>query len=117
MSETVLVQPDAPVTITEAAAQRLRAIAAKDPTAQVMRLAVNAGGCSGFSYDIRMEPAPEAGDIIVERDGAVVAIDPICVELVQGSSVDWVEELIGAQFKISNPKAVAACGCGVSFSI
>ena len=83
----------------------------------LLRVSVEGGGCSGFQYrfDLVQEPAPD--DLLVERDGARVIIDPVSLGFVQGSEIDFVDGLIGAQFKINNPNVTAACGCGTSFSI
>lgn len=80
-------------------------------------MAVDGGGCSGFQYDINVAPAPNADDLIVERDGARLFIDPVSLPFLLGAEVDWVDELIGASFKVKNPNARSSCGCGVSFSI
>jgi iron-sulfur cluster assembly protein len=101
------------VTLSAAAAARINAIAAGGG----LRVAVEGGGCSGFSYQIDLAPGPDADDIIVERDGARVFVDPVSIAFLKGSEVDWVEELIGASFKVKNPNAKSSCGCGVSFSV
>lgn len=107
----------AEITMSEAAARRIRAIAAGEGAGAGLRVSVLGGGCSGFSYDLQLAKAPEPDDLVVERDGARLFVDPVGLELIAGSEVDWVEELIGASFKIKNPNAKAACGCGVSFSV
>lgn len=115
MSEAATIQT--PVSLSASAARRIREIAAADPGVAGLRIAVEGGGCSGFQYDIQTAPAPAPDDLVIERDGAKLFVDPIGVDLMAGSEVDWVEELIGAAFKIRNPNARSSCGCGVSFSV
>ena len=105
------------ITISPRAAKRIVELVNADDAAQLFRVSVEGGGCSGFQYrfELGYEAAPD--DILVKRDGATVAIDPISATFVQGSEIDFVDELIGAQFKIHNPNATASCGCGTSFSI
>lgn len=105
------------VVVTERAAKRIAEIAASEPGSPALRIAVEGGGCSGFQYRIEMvgEAAPD--DIAIERDGARVLIDPVSIGYLTGSEIDFVDDLIGASFKIKNPNATAACGCGTSFSI
>jgi len=111
MSETT----ETPVTMSRSAAKRISAILADEP-GKVLRVAVEGGGCSGFSYSIDLGER-EAEDLVIERDGAVVVIDPTSLPFLEGSEIDFTEELIGAAFKIHNPNATAACGCGTSFSV
>jgi iron-sulfur cluster assembly accessory protein len=106
-----------PVSLSAAAAARIRQIATFDPAAAGLRLAVLGGGCSGFQYDIRVTAAPEADDLVIERDGAKLFVDAVSLDLLAGSELDWVDELIGAAFKVKNPNAKTGCGCGVSFSV
>ncbi|MES1202147.1 MAG: iron-sulfur cluster assembly accessory protein [Pseudomonadota bacterium] len=108
---------EAPLRLTEAAARRLNAIAADDPAVGGLRIAVEGGGCSGFQYDIQLAPAPAADDLVVERDGARVFVDPVSAPFLAGSEIDYVQEIIGASFKVKNPNAKTSCGCGVSFSV
>jgi iron-sulfur cluster assembly protein len=105
------------VALTAAAAQRIRSVLAGEAVNAGLRVAVEGGGCSGFQYDINIAPAPNADDLIVERDGARLFVDPVSLPFLLGSEVDWVEELIGASFKVRNPNATSSCGCGVSFSV
>jgi iron-sulfur cluster insertion protein len=82
-----------------------------------LRLAVDAGGCSGFQYRFAVEDAPAPDDIVVQEGPARVFVDPVSLELLAGAELDWTEALIGAHFAIKNPQAVSACGCGTSFSV
>lgn len=82
-----------------------------------LRVAVIGGGCSGFSYTFDFADAPDDDDLVIERDGATVVIDSTSLEFLNGSEIDFSDELIGAAFKINNPNATSGCGCGTSFSI
>lgn len=106
-----------PVTISAAAARQIGSILARESPGTVLRVAVNGGGCQGFSYEFAFAPAAEADDLVIERDGAKVVIDPVSLEYLQGSELDWVDALIGASFQIRNPNAKSACGCGTSFAL
>ena len=105
------------LTLTAAAAQRIRAIGQKEGRPLMLRVAVDGGGCSGFQYQFDLVEAGEADDLKVERDGAAALVDVISLALLKGSEIDYVDELAGADFKIRNPNAKSSCGCGVSFSI
>ncbi|MEO0883622.1 MAG: iron-sulfur cluster insertion protein ErpA [Pseudomonadota bacterium] len=105
------------VTLTESAAKRINAILAKQAGATMLRVSVDGGGCSGFSYKFDFEQDANSDDLIVERDGAKVAIDEMSLEFLRGSEIDFATELIGSAFKINNPNATASCGCGTSFSV
>lgn len=107
----------AQITLTETAATRINAILAKQAGATMLRVSVDGGGCSGFSYKFGFETAANADDLIIERDGAKVAIDEMSLEFLDGSEIDFSTDLIGAAFKINNPNATASCGCGTSFSV
>ena len=108
---------DPSITISERAAKRIVELVNADENAEIFRVAVEGGGCSGFQYRFELDKGAAPGDMLIERDGATVAIDPISAGLVTGSELDFVDELIGAQFTIHNPNATASCGCGTSFSI
>ena len=105
------------ISISGAAAKRVAEIVAGEPDKNALRVSVEGGGCSGFSYkfDLAAEPGPE--DLIIERDGATVLIDQVSVMYMTGSEIDFVDDLIGQSFQVRNPNATAACGCGTSFSI
>jgi iron-sulfur cluster assembly accessory protein len=109
--------PAQDVIVTERAARRIAEIAAADPASPLLRVSVEGGGCSGFQYRFDLVSTRAADDIIIERDGATVLIDPVSLPYMAGSEIDFVDELIGATFKIRNPNATASCGCGTSFSI
>ena len=103
--------------LTEAAANRVGAIARKQGKPAILRLSVEGGGCSGFQYRFDLAESPEAEDWISETDGVRLVVDRISLELVAGSTVDFVESLGGAAFRVENPNAAAGCGCGSSFGI
>ncbi len=105
------------VTLSDSAARRIAEIAAGDPATPVLRVAVEGGGCSGFQYKFDLVAAPETDDLVLEKAGARVAIDPVSLEYMAGSEIDFVDDLIGAAFKIRNPLATASCGCGTSFAL
>mgnify|MGYP000168010308 CR=1 FL=1 len=105
------------VTLSASAAKQINAIMAKQGAERFMRVAVEGGGCSGFQYKFDFDDAPKSDDILLERDGAKVLIDEMSLEFLSGSEIDYAHELIGSAFKIHNPNAVAACGCGTSFSV
>jgi iron-sulfur cluster assembly protein len=103
--------------LTAAAAARIKAVVAAEPPGAGLRVAVEGGGCSGFQYEIAVAPAANADDVVIERDGARLFVDPVSLPFLLGSEVDWVDELIGASFKVKNPNAKSSCGCGVSFAV
>jgi iron-sulfur cluster assembly accessory protein len=104
------------IELTERAAKRIHAILESEK-AGVLRISVEGGGCSGFSYKFDLDEAAADEDTLLERDGAKVAIDPASLPFLADCTIDFSDDLIGATFKIENPNATAACGCGVSFSI
>ena len=104
------------ITLSERAARRIVEILRAEDAA-LMRVSVEGGGCSGFQYrfDLVQDTAPD--DFLVERDGARVVVDPVSLGFVQGAEIDFVDDLIGASFKIKNPNVTVSCGCGTSFSV
>lgn len=105
------------VTLSEAAAKRIAAIVSADAEKQALRVSVEGGGCSGFSYKFDLDGQPAGDDIVISRDGATVLIDPMSLIYMAGSEIDFVDNLLGQSFQIKNPNAVASCGCGTSFSV
>jgi len=105
------------IILSAAAAAKIKEIAAAEPAGAGLRVAVDGGGCSGFQYEIALDGASKADDHVIERDGARLFVDPVSLPFLLGSEVDWVEDLIGASFKVKNPNAKSSCGCGVSFSV
>ena len=109
--------PARAIALTEGAARRIVELAKEKGGEAVLRLAVLAGGCSGFQYDFSLDARHADDDIAVERNGAKLLVDEVSLGLLGGAEVDYVEELIGASFEVRNPNANASCGCGVSFSL
>jgi len=105
------------VIVTAPAARRIAEIVAGEPSGTMLRVAVEGGGCSGFKYRYDLTQEAAADDIVIERDGAKVLIDPVSLEYLSGSQIDFVDDLIGASFQIRNPHATSSCGCGTSFSL
>ncbi len=108
---------DANISVSDRAANRIREILAGEAGQNALRVSVQGGGCSGFRYDFEIVAETNDDDLIIEKSGARVAIDPISVPYMAGSQIDYVDDLIGASFKITNPNATASCGCGTSFSL
>ena len=106
-----------PVTLSETAARRLQALSKTEGRPLMLRVAVEAGGCSGFSYKFDLIDQAEPDDLKIERDGASAVVDVVSLALLNGSEIDFVDELAGAEFRVRNPNARSSCGCGVSFSI
>ncbi len=113
MSEAAL---DEGVSISESAARRLKKILGGVEGA-ALRISVRGGGCSGFQYSFDIDRNKEPDDFIATRDGATVLVDPVSLELIKGSELDFIDDLMGQAFRVNNPNAVASCGCGVSFSV
>jgi iron-sulfur cluster assembly accessory protein len=107
----------ASVTVTERAAKRIAQIVANEPENNMLRVSVEGGGCSGFEYRFDLVSKVEPEDILIERAGAKVLVDPLSLTYLAGSEIDYVDDLMSASFKIKNPNATAACGCGTSFSV
>jgi iron-sulfur cluster insertion protein len=105
------------LTLTSAAANRIAKIAEKQTRPAILRLSVEGGGCSGFQYKFDLADTAEADDMVSETDGVKLVVDPVSLDLVGGSVVDFVESLGGAAFRVENPQAAAGCGCGSSFGI
>jgi len=105
------------LTLTPAAADRVGLIAGKQGRPAILRLSVEGGGCSGFQYKFDLADAAEDGDSVSETGGVKLVVDPVSLELIEGSTVDFVESLGGAAFKVENPQAASGCGCGSSFGI
>ncbi|GAA4180051.1 iron-sulfur cluster insertion protein ErpA [Shinella granuli] len=108
---------DKSVTISDAAARRIASILTASPEKQALRVSVEGGGCSGFSYKFDLVENQQDDDLVLERDNAKVLIDQLSLVYMDGSEIDFVDNLLGQSFQIKNPNAVASCGCGTSFSI
>ena len=105
------------IILTENAAKRVAWIAARQSKPAILRLAVDGGGCAGFTYKFELADTPDDDDQVVETDGVKLVVDPVSLDLVRGSAVDFVEDLGGAAFRVTNPNAQSGCGCGSSFSV
>ena len=105
------------VTISERAARRIGEILKGEGSGAMLRISVEGGGCSGFQYKFDVDRAKTDDDLVIERDHAVVLVDSASAPFLAGSEVDFVDDLIGASFRVNNPNATASCGCGTSFSI
>ena len=105
------------ITLTAAAAERIKQIVSAEAGKTALRISVTGGGCSGFQYEFEVADSANDDDHVIERDGATVLIDAISLVYVLGTEIDFVDDLIGANFQLNNPNATASCGCGTSFAI
>jgi iron-sulfur cluster assembly accessory protein len=105
------------VTVTERAARQIGQILSREAPGTMLRISVEGGGCSGFQYKFDMDRAQAPDDVLLQRDGAAVLIDSVSLGYLAGSEIDFVDDLMGAAFRINNPKATASCGCGTSFAL
>ncbi len=105
------------VTLSANAAKRINKILAREASGTALRISVSGGGCSGFQYGFDLDVTRAPDDLIIERDGAVVLIDSVSLPYMDGSEIDFVDDLIGQSFQVRNPHATASCGCGTSFSL
>jgi iron-sulfur cluster assembly accessory protein len=112
MSDTI-----APFALSASAAARVRQILAGEPNAKALRVEVLAGGCSGLQYKFDLTDSQAPDDLVLERDGATVFVDPVSLDFLGGAELDFKDSLMGAHFMVKNPNATSACGCGTSFSI
>jgi iron-sulfur cluster insertion protein len=108
---------DTQFSVTPNAAKRIAFLASKEAKPVMMRVAVLGGGCSGFQYNFSFEDGRNDDDLLIERDGATVLVDSTSLELLKGSELDYVEEMVGSSFQVKNPNATSSCGCGNSFSV
>ncbi len=106
-----------PVAVSARAAKRIAEILKNEPSPSMLRVAVTGGGCSGFQYNFAIDDVRADDDLVLERDGATVLIDPVSLDFLQGAEIDFVDDMIGQAFKINNPNATSSCGCGTSFSV
>jgi iron-sulfur cluster insertion protein len=108
---------DTSFSVSESAAKRIAFLASKEAKPVMMRVAVLGGGCSGFQYNFSFEEQSNDDDLLIERNGARVVVDATSLELLKGSELDYVEEMVGSAFQVKNPNATSSCGCGNSFSV
>ena len=100
------------INFSRKAVEKINQLLEKKPSGTFFRISVKGGGCSGFKYDFTFDKNIENDDVKQEN----IIIDKSSLKMLEGSSVDFSEELIGSSFKISNPKTKSSCGCGISFS-
>ncbi|WP_455477628.1 HesB/IscA family protein [Bartonella sp. B41] len=105
------------INISDFAAKRIAQILLSEPDKIGLRISVEGGGCSGFSYKYNLVSKSSEDDFVFKKDGAVVLIDPISLPFMEGAEIDFVDNIIEQSFQIRNPNAVSSCGCGISFSI
>ena len=117
MSQSATVSERPAVTVSERAAKRIAEIVAGEPNTPLLRVSVEGGGCSGFSYKFDVERDKAEDDVTIVRDGVTMLVDAVSLGYLAGSEIDFVDDLIGSSFKVHNPNATASCGCGTSFSI
>jgi len=105
------------VSASNSAVARVAAILQGEAQARALRVSVEGGGCSGFSYKYELVDEMHADDLIIDRDGALIVIDSLSLPFLEGAEIDFVDNLMGQAFQINNPNAISSCGCGTSFSI
>ena len=101
------------IKFTDKALKQINSLLSKKDKGSFFRIAIKGGGCSGFQYDFSVDKKPQEDDLKFEN----ILIDKASADMLKGSEIDYVSELIGDSFKISNPKSKSSCGCGVSFSL
>jgi iron-sulfur cluster assembly accessory protein len=108
---------EAALTVSDRAARRIAQIVAGESATPMLRVSVEGGGCSGFQYKFDLVAESAADDLVIEKNGARVLVDPVSLGLLDGAEIDYVEDLMGAAFRVNNPNATASCGCGTSFAV
>ncbi len=106
-----------PVELTDNAARRIAEILKGERDGSFLRIGVDGGGCSGFTYTYKIESDRAENDLVLDRDGALVLIDDVSLQFLRGCRIDFIDNLMGRMFKIENPAATASCGCGSSFAV
>lgn len=118
LPETAPAPPKRPIDFTTAAAAKVKELIADEGNAALkLRVYIQGGGCSGFQYGFEFDEEQAEDDLAVDTDGVVLVVDPLSLQYLAGSAVDYVESLHGAQFTIRNPNAKTTCGCGSSFTM
>jgi len=115
MSEAAAVETN--IVLTDSAAKRVAEILRSEPPGSALRVGVDGGGCSGFQYTYDITQDRAADDLVLQKAGAIVVVDPISLDFLRGCEIDFIDNLMGRMFKIHNPAATASCGCGSSFAI
>ena len=103
--------------VSDRAAEQIAAIVASQPRPTALRVAVLAGGCSGFQYKFELDETVQPDDLVVQSGPARVVVDPVSLDLLAGAQLDYTDELMGSHFTVRNPNATSACGCGTSFAV
>jgi iron-sulfur cluster assembly accessory protein len=114
MSETAI---ELPIELTDSAVRRIAEILKGEPDGSFLRIGVDGGGCSGFTYTYKIESGRADDDLVLDQDGALVLVDPVSLQFLGGCRIDFIDNLMGRMFKIENPAATASCGCGSSFAV
>ena len=110
--------PSQRFTLSDSAVRRVAELLAEDPTpGQMLRVSVSGGGCAGFQYGFDFDATRNDDDLVIEQDGARVVIDSVSLDLLAGSRLNFIEDLVGSYFAVDNPNATSSCGCGTSFSM
>ena len=118
MPDTHAAPSEDTITLTPGAAARIAELRESEGNDVLMlRVTVDGGGCSGFQYAFNLDDKAEADDRVFERDGVKLLVDPMTLDLMSGSTVDYVQDLVGSYFSITNPHATSQCGCGTSFAV
>lgn len=104
------------LTLTDSAAARISALCTEHQAGMV-RLTVDGGGCSGFQYVFGFAQDADSGDTVISHNGARLVVDSVSIPFLDGSVLDYIDDLSGAHFKVRNPNAVSSCGCGTSFAV
>ena len=108
----------APITVTDKAARKIRQLAEREGAEPVLRVRVVAGGCSGFAYELGFDPAAAEDDHVIPAAGGVrVLVDQRSAPIVEGSTLEFNDALLGGGLKMLNPRAKHECACGDSFSV
>ena len=115
--ETSIIPAEVDFSVTDAAARRIGQILSSEPAGSFLRLSVEGGGCSGFSYKYDVTQEQGDDDLVIEKEGAKIVVDRISIDYIKGSQLDYKADLMGSAFKITNPLATAKCGCGSSFAV
>ena len=106
-----------PMTLTESAAEKIKLLLAEEDDVNVLRVAIQGGGCSGFQYGLGFDRGPQEGDIEFSMHGVDVVVDPFSAPYLTGAEIDYVDTIQSAGFAINNPNATSSCGCGHSFQV
>ena len=113
----IVEQPTTLMTLTESAATKIKQLLAEDEDVNVLRVAIQGGGCSGFQYGLGFDHGAQEGDLELELRGVNVVVDPFSAPYLRGAEIDYVDTIQAAGFAINNPNAVSSCGCGHSFQV